>query len=155
MEFAEAIRDQVPDGYIAAVGSRSLERAQKFANVYGGKAYGSYEEMLCDPQVDVVYVATPHPFHMEHVIMAAEHGKHILCEKPFAVNLQQTKAMLAAAEKNDVFLMEGLWSRFFPAWRYVRQVLDSGDLGDLVSIDSATCWGGARKKRRQAQRSPL
>ena len=145
VEFAEAIRDQVPDGYIAAVGSRSLERAQEFANVYGGKAYGSYEEMLCDPQVDVVYVATPHPFHMEHVIMAAEHGKHILCEKPFAVNLQQTKAMLAAAEKNDVFLMEGLWSRFFPAWRYVRQVLDSGDLGDLVSIDSATCWGGARK----------
>lgn len=149
-EFAECVRDEVPDGYVAAVGSRTLDKAEKFAGIYGDpsmggcKAYGSYLEMFRDPDVDVVYVATPHPIHCENVIMAAENGKNILCEKPFAVNKKQAQAMFDAAKANGVFLMEGLWSRFFPAWEYVRQVLESGELGQLVSVDAATCWGGMR-----------
>lgn len=148
-EFAEGVRDEVPDGCVAAVGSRTLEKAEKFAEEYGDKemgctAYGSYKEMFEDPNVDVVYVATPHPVHMENVIMAAEYGKNILCEKPFAVNKKQAQAMFDAAKANDVFIMEGLWSRFFPVWRYAREVLSSGTLGELVSVDAATCWGGLR-----------
>jgi len=143
-EFAEGVRDEVPDGYVAAVGSRDLKKAEAFAEKYGGKPYGSYKEMFEDPDVDVVYVATPHPIHMENVIMAAEHGKNILCEKPFAVNRKQAQAMFDAAKANDVFIMEGLWSRFFPAWRYVSELLASGELGPVCSIDAATCWGGMR-----------
>jgi len=150
-EFAEGVRDEVPDGYVAAVGSRYLEKAEKFASIYGGNAYGSYEEMCDDPDVDVVYVATPHPFHCENVIMAAEHGKNILCEKPFAVNKKQAQAMFDAAKANDVFLMEGLWSRFFPAWQYVQEVLKSGELGPLVSVDAATCWGGMRSGKHNVE----
>jgi len=148
-EMAESVRDFVPDGYVAAVGSRELDKAEAYAKKYGDpampcKAYGSYREMFMDPDVDVVYVATPHPFHKENVIEAAECGKNILCEKPFTVNKKDAEEMFAAAKANGVFIMEGLWSRFFPAWRYVRNLIASGELGDLVSVDAATCWGGAR-----------
>jgi len=135
----------VPDAEIAAIGSRSLDTAQTFAATYGGKPYGSYEAMLSDPNVDVVYVATPHMVHEENVIMAAEHGKAILCEKPFTVNRPSAERMFAAAKAADVFCMEGLWSRFFPAWREARRILESGELGQLVSIDAATCWGASRR----------
>ncbi len=135
----------VPDAEIKAIGSRSIDTAKQFADVYGGKPYGSYEEMLEDPDVDVVYVATPHMVHEENVIMAAEHGKCILCEKPFTVNRPSAERMFEAAKKNDVFVMEGLWSRFFPAWREARRILESGELGRLVSIDAATCWGAPRR----------
>ena len=102
-----------------------MARSREFTEIYGGKPYGSYQEMLSDPDVDIVYVATPHPMHEEHVIMAANAGKAILCEKPFAVNRQQAERMFEAARRNNVFLMEGLWSRFFPAWQYVREQLDA------------------------------
>lgn len=135
----------VKDAEIAAIGSRSLETAQRFADTYGGKPYGSYEEMLEDPNVDVVYVATPHMVHEENVILAAKHGKSILCEKPFTVNRPSAERMFEAAKQADVFVMEGLWSRFFPAWREARRILESGELGRLVSIDAATCWGAPRR----------
>lgn len=142
-EFANCL-GQLDDGYVAAVGSRSIESAKRFTDVYGGKPYGSYEEMLQDPDVDVVYVATPHMVHEENVVMAAKYGKNILCEKPFALNRPQAQRMFDAAKEADVFLMEGLWSRFFPAWQYVRKVIESGEMGQLISIDAATCWGARR-----------
>ena len=138
-EMAESLK-LVPDGYVAATGSRSLERAEAFAGIYGGKAYGSYEELCADPDVDIIYVATPHPAHLEGVKTAAAAGKAILCEKPFSVNLGQTKEMLQAAYDNDIFLMEGLWSRFFPAWRYVSEVIASGRLGKVVNVHACTGW---------------
>ena len=142
-EFSRALQ-LLDDCYIAAIGSRSLEKATQFASVYGGKPYGSYEEMLQDPDVDVVYVATPHMVHEENVVMAAKYGKNILCEKPFAVNRRQAEHMFAAAKEADVFIMEGLWSRFFPAWQEASRILKSGELGPLVSIDAATAWGRPR-----------
>jgi len=138
-EFAESLA-YVPDGYVAAAGSRSLERAQAFCDTYGGKAYGSYAELVQDPDVDIIYVATPHPQHLECVKLAAAAGKAILCEKPFSVNLKQTKEMIQAAKDNNVFLMEGLWSRFFPAWRYVQEVIKSGRLGKVVNVHACTGW---------------
>ena len=129
------------DAYIAAVGSRTLEHAEEFCKEYGGKAYGSYEELCEDPDVDIIYVATPHPFHEQHVIMACNHGKNVLCEKPFAVNHDQAERMVEAARRNNVFLQEGLWSRFFPAWQYIRKEIDSGRFGRLRQVRCATCWG--------------
>ncbi len=101
-QFCDCL-EELSDAYVAAVGSCSLERSREFTEVYGGKPYGSYQEMLADPDVDIVYVATPHPMHEEHVIMAANAGKAILCEKPFAVNRQQAERMFEAARRNNVF----------------------------------------------------
>jgi len=132
------------DAYVAAVGSRTLSKSEEFCKKYGGKPYGSYEEMCNDPDVDIVYVATPHPFHEQHVIMACNAGKNVLCEKPFAVNRQQAERMIAAAKKNDVFIQEGLWSRFFPAWQYVKEQVSSGRFGQLIQVRCATCWGAEK-----------
>ncbi|MBQ1504872.1 MAG: Gfo/Idh/MocA family oxidoreductase, partial [Oscillospiraceae bacterium] len=142
-EFSDSLA-LVPDGEVVAVGSRKLETAQAFAEEYGGTPYGSYEEMMQDPNVDIVYVATPHMVHEENVIMAAKYGKHILCEKPFAINRPQAERMFAAAKEADVFIMEGLWTRFFPVWQEAKKVIASGELGQLISIDAACCWGARR-----------
>jgi predicted dehydrogenase len=119
---------------IAAVGSRSLENAQKFAETFGGTAYGSYEELVADPTVDAIYVATPHPAHHDNVILALNAGKPVLCEKPFAVNAKQAQAMVDAAARNSVALMEAMWARFLPHYAKVREIVDSGVLGPILSI---------------------
>lgn len=119
---------------IAAVGSRSLENAQKFAADFGGVAYGSYEELVADPSVDAIYVATPHPAHHDNVILAINAGKPVLCEKPFAVNAKQAQAMVDAAARNQVALMEAMWARFLPHYAKVREIVGSGVLGPILSI---------------------
>ena len=119
---------------IAAVGSRSLENAQKFSDNFGGVAYGSYEELVADPTIDAIYVATPHPAHHDNVILALNAGKPVLCEKPFAVNAQEAQAMVDAASRNSVALMEAMWARFLPHYAKVREIVDSGVLGPILSI---------------------
>lgn len=139
-DFAKCLA-YVPDAYVAAAGSRSLARSEEFCREFGGKAYGSYEELVQDPDVDIIYVAVPHPMHAAAVKLASDAGKAVLCEKPFAVNRKQAEEMFACAAKNGTFLMEGLWSRFFPAWKYVQQLLAEGSLGSIVNITSSTGWG--------------
>jgi predicted dehydrogenase len=139
-EFAESLRF-LPDNRVAAVGSRSLDRAKTLTAKYGGNPYGSYEEMLKDPGVDMVYVATPHPMHEECVIMSANAGKGVLCEKPFTCTLASAQRMIDAAKKNNVFLMEGLWARFFPIWQKAIQMIDQGVIGQVRVIESAMSWG--------------
>ena len=124
----------IQDHTIAAVGSRSLENAQKFSAQFGGTAYGSYEELVADPYVDAIYVATPHPAHYDNVILALNAGKPVLCEKPFAVNAKQAQAMVDAATRNSVALMEAMWARFLPHYAKVREIVDSGVLGPILSI---------------------
>lgn len=119
---------------IGAVGSRSLANAQHFANTFGGTAYGSYEELVADSSIDAIYVATPHPAHHDNVILALNAGKPVLCEKPFAVNAQQAQAMVDAAAKNKVALMEAMWARFLPHYAKVREIIASGVLGPILSI---------------------
>ncbi len=119
---------------VGAVGSRSLINAQVFANDFGGTAYGSYEELVNDSTIDAIYVATPHPAHHDNVILALNAGKPVLCEKPFAVNAAEAHAMVEAASRNKVALMEAMWARFLPHYAKVREIVASGLLGPILSI---------------------
>jgi predicted dehydrogenase len=119
---------------VAAVGSRTLRNAQEFTKTFGGTAYGSYEELVADSTIDAIYVATPHPAHKDNVILALNAGKPVLCEKPFAVNANEAKEMVAAAQKNNVGLMEAMWARFLPHYAQVREIIASGILGKILTV---------------------
>jgi predicted dehydrogenase len=119
---------------IGAVGSRTLENAQKISATFGGTAYGSYEELVTDPTIDAIYVATPHPAHHDNVVMALDAGKPVLCEKPFSVNAREAQSMVDAAARNGVALMEAMWARFLPHYGKVREIVESGVLGPILSI---------------------
>jgi predicted dehydrogenase len=130
-KFAADLR-QLDEARFVAVGSRSAERAAAFAQSYGfERACGSYVELVEDPDVDVVYVATPHPFHREHTLLCLRHNKAVLCEKPMAVNEAQVQEMVACARERGVFLMEAMWTRALPVMRQVKQWLDEARIGDV------------------------
>lgn len=119
---------------IGAVGSRSLNNAQNFSDIFGGTAYGSYEELVADPAIDAIYVATPHPSHHDNVVLALDAGKPVLCEKPFSVNAREAQSMIEAATRNQVALMEAMWARFLPHYAKVREIIESAVLGPILSI---------------------
>lgn len=124
-------------GELAAVGSRSKTKAKQFAAGHGdARVYGSYEELAADPDVDIVYVATPHPFHMDNTLLAIRNGKHVLCEKPITMNAGQTRRIFAAARKYGVFLMEGMWTRFFPAVVQLRKWLVAATIGKVRAVEA-------------------
>ena len=121
----------LPDAELIAVGSRSSERADKFADEFNiPKRHGSYVDLANDPDVDIVYVSTLHPFHRENAILCLEAGKAVLCEKPLAINAQQVKEMIECARQSKRFLMEAMWSRFFPVMVKVREWLAEGVIGE-------------------------
>ncbi|MGB7784631.1 MAG: Gfo/Idh/MocA family oxidoreductase, partial [Salinimicrobium sp.] len=133
-KFARSLQE-VDDAQLYAVASRTLERAEAFAEETGAaKAFGSYEEMLMDAEVDVVYIATPHVFHKEHTLLSLKHGKPVLCEKPFAINRAQVKEMISNAKEKRVFLMEAMWTPFLPHIIYLREVLSSGKYGKVKRL---------------------
>lgn len=120
-----------------ASAARDLGRAQDFANEYGFEvAYGSYDEMVNDPKVDAVYIATPHSFHREHALLCLNHKKPVLCEKAFALNLHEAKEMVACAQKNNTFLMEAFWTMFQPSFKQAMEIVESGELGKLKIVRS-------------------
>ncbi len=120
---------------LIAVGSRSIERAREFANEYGAPhAYGSYEAMLECPDLDAVYIATPHTGHCENAIMCLEKGIAVLCEKPFAMNAAEVQKMVDCARSNNVFLMEAIWTRFIPCFEEMLRLVKSGYIGELKTI---------------------
>ena len=134
--FADAMR-MVDDGEVVAVASRSSERAEAFADRFDVQhRYGDYESLAADPEVDVVYVATPQSRHMEDTLACVEAGKHVLCEKPFALNSVQAGRMVDAARRGGVFLMEAIWSRFLPAYRSLVDVVQSGRIGDPLLVEA-------------------
>jgi predicted dehydrogenase len=127
----------LPQARLYAAASRSLENAQNFASELGfEKAYGSYEEMVANPEVDIVYIATPHSHHCEHTILCLNYKKAVLCEKAFAMNLREVNLMIETARSNDTFLMEAFWTRFQPSFQKVLEIINSGELGELKMIHS-------------------
>lgn len=130
-EMAEALL-LVPQSKLYAVGSRKLDTARDFADKYHVEKYfGSYEALVNDPEVDIIYVATPHNLHYENTIMSLDRGKHVLCEKPFAVNGREVRGMIAKAKEKNCFLMEALWSRFLPNIIRAKEIVDSGRIGKI------------------------
>ncbi len=136
-QFAKGLA-LLPDADLVAVGSREQATAVAFANHYHiPHAHASYEALAKDAHVDVVYVATPHVFHLANSLLCLEHGKAVLCEKPFTINKRQAEAVFNRARQKNLFVMEAMWTIFFPAMAAVRQLIQGGTLGDvrLVTAD--------------------
>jgi predicted dehydrogenase len=134
--FAAGV-DESRHGRLAAVAARDGDRARDFAARFDiPKAYGGYEDLLADPDVDAVYVSTPHPMHGEWAIRAAEAGKHVLCEKPLTVTAAAAENVIAAARQHDVFLMEAFMYRLHPQTRRLVELISSGAIGDVHAVDT-------------------
>lgn len=118
-----------------AVASRDLKRAEEFAAKWGfQKAYGSYEEMLSDPEVELVYVASPHSHHYSHAKMCLEHGKNVLVEKAFTVNACQAKELIELSHKKHLLLAKAIWTRYMPSRTIIDEVIASGIIGEITSV---------------------
>ncbi|KAM3921014.1 trans-1,2-dihydrobenzene-1,2-diol dehydrogenase-like [Leptodactylus fuscus] len=123
------------DHQAVAVAARDLNRAKEFAQSHDiPKAYGTYEELAKDPNIDVVYVGAIHPVHRDLVLLFFKHGKNVLCEKPMAMNLTEVKELTAAARQHNVFFMEAFWSRFFPAYEEIRSLLHQKVIGEVKVV---------------------
>ncbi|CAE6473431.1 unnamed protein product [Rhizoctonia solani] len=121
---------------VAAVGSRDAAKAQEFIDKHASsnpdtKAYGSYEEVVGDKNVNAIYIGTPHTHHYSCTSLALRAGKHVLCEKPFTSNAAELKSLISIAKENNVFLMEAMWTRFLPITGAIKSIIDSGELGDV------------------------
>jgi predicted dehydrogenase len=119
-----------------AVGSRDPERAGQFAKEFGfAKSYGSYNELASDPEVEIIYIASPHSHHFEHTMLCLKNRKAVLCEKAFALNSREAEGMLSEAEKQEIFLMEALWPPFQPIYKKTKEILDSGEAGKIIHLN--------------------
>lgn len=132
--FANDLR-LTDEGVIVAVGSRSQSTADAFGDEFAiANRHDSYESLVTDPQVDVVYVATPHPMHHDNALLALEHGKSVLVEKAFTVTSAQARDLVTAARSKNLFLMEAMWTRFLPHVEAIRALLADGALGEIVTV---------------------
>ena len=133
-QFAKGIQS-VESNVLYAVASRTGTKSHDFAKEHQSiQAYGSYEELFEDKHVDIVYIATPHNSHKRYSILAMQHGKHVLCEKPIAINAADAEEMIKCAVANEVFFMEALWSRFNPVINTVWDNCNNGDIGKVNYI---------------------
>ncbi|KAF2707184.1 NAD(P)-binding protein [Pleomassaria siparia CBS 279.74] len=123
---------------VAAASSTSKTRAEQFLTDTGSpsdaKAYGSYDEFVKDPNIDIVYIATPHSHHYQNAMLCLENGKNVLCEKAFTVNAAQARKLADKAKEKDLFLMEAVWTRYFPLSIYVRDLITSGRIGHIARV---------------------
>jgi Predicted dehydrogenases and related proteins len=138
--FATALQ-VVENSELYAVGSRTQQKAQEFSDKFNvPQCYGSYAELVADPQVDIVYIATPHNLHLENALMAMQHNKHVLCEKPLGVNAKEVQTLIDKATGRKLFLMEALWSRFLPNIIKVKELVASGEIGEIKLLTAAFCF---------------
>lgn len=138
-QFAQGL-SYLPEAELVAVGSRTAKAANRFGDRFGvPRRHVSYQALATDAQVDVLYVATPNPMHREHSLLCLESGKPVLCEKPFALNAGQAEEMVRFAREKRLFLMEAMWSRFFPLMAKVRGLLAEGTIGDVQMLAADLC----------------
>ncbi|RSX55589.1 oxidoreductase [Bifidobacterium dolichotidis] len=131
-----------------AVASRSMDRAQSLADQYGfARAYGSYDELLADPLVDLVYIATPHSLHMEQAIACMRAGKNVLVEKSFTANAEQAQKILDVADDTGLLCTEAIWTRYMPSRLIIDQIVSSGVLGDVTTISADLSYTTSYKAR--------
>jgi predicted dehydrogenase len=132
--FATALRD-TPGAVLVAAASRSVDSAEAFAREFGaGAAYGSYQALADAADVDLVYIGTPHPQHVDNALMALHAGKGVLCEKPFTMNRREAEQVVALARAKKLFLMEAMWTRFMPALAEVKRIIASGEIGAVRQV---------------------
>lgn len=128
---------QVPKCKLVAVASRNASRSETFAERYDADiAYSNYEDLLQDPNLQAVYIATPHAFHFQHTLLSLKYGKAVLCEKPFAMNTHQVTTMITAAKTHNVLLMEALWTHFLPHFKKVVDILRIGTIGNITKLEA-------------------
>lgn len=146
-KMARTLRDM--DGVeLYAIASRRPETAAVFADRWGaGRAYGSYEAMLDDPEVELVYIATPHTLHAENSLACIRRGKPVLCEKPFTVNAREAEEVLALARERNVFITEAIWTRYMPMSQTINEVLESGVIGNPVMLSANLGYPNSHKER--------
>lgn len=135
-DFATAVATlPAAEHRLVAVAARDADKAAAFAQLHAiERSYAGYAALAADAGVDVVYVGTLNPQHYETVLLMLEHGKPVLCEKPLCMNAAQTQHVLQVAKERGLFVMEAIWSRFFPAYRYVREQIDAGALGTVEEV---------------------
>ncbi|MGF1531749.1 MAG: Gfo/Idh/MocA family protein [Puniceicoccaceae bacterium] len=137
--FAKSMKP-VSGGHLLACASRTQGRASSFAEEHSiPQAYTSYEELAADPRIDAIYVATTHNFHCENTLLALEHGKHVLCEKPLATNAREASQMIELARQKNLFLMEAMWTRFLPAIQEAKARISAGSIGTLKCLRADFC----------------
>ena len=140
--FAEAL-SLLPDAEISAVASRNAETAKKFAEKHGVlNAYGSYSALAEDPEVDVVYIGTPHSFHLENSVMCMRAGKSVLCEKALTINAREAEEMIRVAREENVFLMEAMITRHIPLIKKIRHWIQQGKIGEVRMVKASLCARG-------------
>ena len=128
---------KVDDAKLYAVASRSQEKANTFASNYNAeKWYSSYEALAKDPNIDAVYIATPHTFHKENTLLCLENGIAVLCEKPFAMDAEEVTAMISVAKQKNILLMEALWTYFLPHYQYVLKEIKNKTYGKLLKLEA-------------------
>ena len=146
--FAETA-SHMKDVHIHAVASRSMENANAFADQYGIPVrYGSALELAQDPDVDIVYIGTPHSAHYEGMKLMLSHGKHVLCEKSFTTDAQQAREIFALAKEKGVFVMEAFWTKLCPVYREVERVIASGEIGEIRAVTAQYGYTTAREARK-------
>jgi predicted dehydrogenase len=134
--FASDLR-QAPGAELAAVGSRDAATAATFAREYGvARSHGTYEALVADPDVDIVYIGTPHGRHYEDALLALDAGKHVRCEKAFTLNARQAREVVQRARQRGLFCMEAMWTRFLPVVRRAREAALHGNIGELRAIEA-------------------
>lgn len=140
--FAEAL-NELPDATLSAVGSRSQESAHAFAEKYGvARAHGSYEALAADPEIDVIYIGTPHAFHLENATRCMRAGKAVLCEKALTINASEAEEMVRIAREEKVFLMEAMIPRHVPLMKRVMAWVADGQVGDVRLVKASRCARG-------------
>lgn len=147
VKMATTIRE-MPQVTSWAVASRNIEKAQAFAQEYGfERAYGSYEELVSDPDVDLIYVATPHSLHYPHIRLCLEHGKNVLAEKAFTLDAAEAEELLALAKSRGLLLAEAIWTRYMPMRWKLKEILESGVIGKITSLYANLCYPITHKER--------
>ncbi|WP_296384681.1 Gfo/Idh/MocA family oxidoreductase [Winogradskyella sp.] len=129
--------NSVSNTNLYGIASRDVEKAQSFALEFeANNAYGNYEALALDPNIDAIYIATPHSFHKAHTLLCLNHKKPLLCEKPFAMNLEEVNVMIQLSKNNNTLLMEAMWTAFLPHFQYAKDLLNKNHFGNIIKLEA-------------------